>query len=188
MLEKIHPYLAWEDEWTVGLDKISSSSFLVEHDLPDLIYGCPSRRILGYAYWWMHLSMETIWILCKRLRIPAQTEKVIMQAAELVRATEYLAGKPPSYVTDYLDGFSDLAMTAVWAGSKDSNLAQLLQQYQKKWKHIHPYVDGHTLHELGIPSGPQYREILSSLRHAWLDGEINSREQEKALLAKYLPG
>jgi hypothetical protein len=33
-----------------------------------------------------------------------------------------------------------------------------------------------------LPPGPHYKEILTRLRQAWLDGEVNSPEAEAALL------
>lgn len=40
-----------------------------------------------------------------------------------------------------------------------------------------PLLTGDDLHELGVPSGPQYRTILQSIRDAQLDGKISTRQQ-----------
>jgi hypothetical protein len=42
------------------------------------------------------------------------------------------------------------------------------------------------LRELGVPPGPIYRQVIRTLRNAWLDGKISTPEQEKALLEEVL--
>jgi hypothetical protein len=42
------------------------------------------------------------------------------------------------------------------------------------------------LQETGLEPGPRYSEILYRLRDAWLDGEITSKKEEKALLEELL--
>ena len=54
------------------------------------------------------------------------------------------------------------------------------------WRKIKPVTDGEDLQKLGIPAGPLYKNILASLRSAWLDGEISSVEQEREYLRKLL--
>jgi hypothetical protein len=55
------------------------------------------------------------------------------------------------------------------------------------WRQIFPKTDGHILQQLGIPPGPIYRQILQTLRSAWLDGTIGSPEEEESLLEELLP-
>src|SRR4030065_743011 len=45
-----------------------------------------------------------------------------------------------------------------------------------------PTINGHPLRARGRPPGPRYRLILTALRAAWLDGKIDSVDQETALL------
>jgi hypothetical protein len=37
-----------------------------------------------------------------------------------------------------------------------------------------------------LPPGPRYRELLTRLRMAWLDGEVNTTEGEQVFLDKLL--
>jgi tRNA nucleotidyltransferase (CCA-adding enzyme) len=43
-------------------------------------------------------------------------------------------------------------------------------------------VDGERLRELGLAPGPAYKEILGALRAAWLDGELDSTDDEQLML------
>jgi hypothetical protein len=47
-------------------------------------------------------------------------------------------------------------------------------------------VDGHSLRARGLPPGPVYRQILGTLRDAWLDGKIETAAEEQALLDRLL--
>ncbi|PJF22035.1 MAG: hypothetical protein CUN56_08070, partial [Phototrophicales bacterium] len=61
-----------------------------------------------------------------------------------------------------------------------------IQQYIETWRHISPITTGHTLKSKGLPPGPRYRAILERLRDARLDGEIQTDEQENALLEQLI--
>lgn len=186
LLNKIHPLLIWDDTWSEGLERLLNSSHRNHWRLPETLWGYSTRRILGYAYWWMHLPMETIWILVKRLRLPAQIERVITQSAGLFITIDQLPGKKPSQVSDMLEAISESALMVVAAGIDHSESLQLLDEYQSKWKHIQPMVNGDKLRKLGIPPGPLYGEVLLTLKHAWLDGEISDQDQEQMLLKQLL--
>jgi len=47
---------------------------------------------------------------------------------------------------------------------------------------VMPVADGRLLRRLGLPPGPAYRTILTALRAAWLDGQLETAEQERDLL------
>ena len=52
---------------------------------------------------------------------------------------------------------------------------------------MHIATTGDTLKALGLRPGPAYQKILKHLRAALLDGEIYTREEEKALLQSLIP-
>jgi tRNA nucleotidyltransferase (CCA-adding enzyme) len=51
---------------------------------------------------------------------------------------------------------------------------------------IKPKTNGDDLKERGLPPGPRYKRILSSLRQAWLDGAVRNESEEMDLLKKLL--
>jgi hypothetical protein len=57
-----------------------------------------------------------------------------------------------------------------------------LKQYSTEWRKITPTITGHDLVEKGLPRGPRYRQVLGTLRAAWLDGKVTSPEEEAELL------
>lgn len=187
LLAHIHPDLCWQAQWAAGLEQVLNPALAQEFDLPDAVGGYPLRRVLGYAYWWMHFPVETVWGFTRRLHIPGQIEKVISQAALLALEVRELAGKKPSQVVDLLEQYSTPAILAVKAGIDDSPaLAETITKYLQEWSHIHPSIHGTTLRAMGLPPGPHYSGILKTLRHAWLDREIKNTEEEHALLEKLI--
>ena len=58
----------------------------------------------------------------------------------------------------------------------------MLDRYLSEWRYVVPTVDGDTLRALDLPPGPAYRQILWTLKSAWLDGVISTVEEEEALL------
>ena len=47
-------------------------------------------------------------------------------------------------------------------------------------------ISGKHLQEEGLAPGPRYAVILTRLRNAWLDGEINSKKEELQYLKELL--
>jgi hypothetical protein len=64
----------------------------------------------------------------------------------------------------------------------DDWTANTSKKYIYKWRKIVPYTNGHILRDLGLPSGSAYKTILQTLKAAWLDDKIHTKEEEQALL------
>jgi tRNA nucleotidyltransferase (CCA-adding enzyme) len=61
-------------------------------------------------------------------------------------------------------------------------VAAVIDRYLETWRHVRPLLTGDDLRALGIPPGPRYRAILAALRDARLDGRVQSRDDEIALV------
>jgi len=79
-----------------------------------------------------------------------------------------------------------LVITAVYQSIADPALREPLRAYLLTYRHIRPTISGDVLRARGLPPSRLYREILQKLRQAWLDGEVNSPEEEQALLNQLL--
>jgi tRNA nucleotidyltransferase (CCA-adding enzyme) len=63
-------------------------------------------------------------------------------------------------------------------------LAALLRRYEEAWRHVQTVLRGDDLTRLGIPRGPQTRQVLQQLRAARLDGAVSSLAEEEAMVRK----
>jgi len=85
-----------------------------------------------------------------------------------------------------LKGFHNIPICAVFSACEQPDLRQILQTYQDEYRHVRPFTTGNDLRALGLPPSPRYNEILSTLKQAWLDGQVQSEEEEKDLLHRLL--
>jgi len=59
-----------------------------------------------------------------------------------------------------------------------------LELYLEKLRHVHTFLNGKDLLEMGITAGPQVKETLEILLEAKLDGRVKTREEEIAMVKK----
>jgi tRNA nucleotidyltransferase (CCA-adding enzyme) len=142
---------------------------------------------LSYIIWLLRLTSPRTGQVVRRLKIPSKLAGDIFSAQELWRDIESLPSMKPSEVVMRLDGIEPLAIYANYLASSDPKVRDIIWKYTVKWRQIYPQTDGHVLQQLGLPPGPIYRQILQTLRAAWLDGTIDSPEEEVSLLEKMLP-
>jgi tRNA nucleotidyltransferase (CCA-adding enzyme) len=140
--------------------------------------GQPLNQVLGYALWFSRLSHSQIALLHVRLNFPLAVFKTAQAASDLLADLPALAGSKPSAWVRRLEEVPAPALYAAYLASGET----ALKDYATAWQHTRPKADGETLKALGLPPGPRYAQILSALRAAWLDGEVNTPEQEQALL------
>jgi len=144
------------------------------------------KRDLSYILWFIRLSSEELQRVIDRLRIPTNLVNVILSANDLWRNREALVSASSSEVVAALDAVPPLSRFGLFLASSDNKLRDVIQMYITRWQYITPMINGHDLKERGIPPGPIYRKILSSLRAAWVDGDITSKEEEIVLLEELI--
>ena len=144
------------------------------------------RRALGYLVWLLPLSIKDLHVLCKRLHFHAGLEDALFAARSLRDDLPSLADAKPSQWTRRLDGIPPLALYAASLCDIEDDLRENIQEYLAKWRNIQPTISGQDLKERGLKPSPRYKEVLSQLRDAWVDGEVKSEKEESALLEKLL--
>lgn len=196
LLAAIHPDLRWENwlrERIDFLNKVDLEEEWVQWDsaksreadgptrsIVDL------RRDLIYLLWMIRLPLKRAHSVLDRLKIPRIPADSIREACLLWEVLPSLVDAPPSKIVNRLDGVPDMALYGAFLAVSEKKQRDLLQRYVTVWRQVAPTVSGHDLVALGLRQGPMFREILSSLRSAWLDGAITSVEEETALLEKLI--
>jgi tRNA nucleotidyltransferase (CCA-adding enzyme) len=114
------------------------------------------------------------------LNLPRASVLALRETAALREKIGELSvpGLAPSRIYDLLHGFSTtpLLANAIAAGSPIT--AEHIQLYLDPLRYVNPVLGGEDLKKLGVPEGPQMKEILHMLRAARLDGKIDSRQDE----------
>jgi tRNA nucleotidyltransferase (CCA-adding enzyme) len=93
---------------------------------------------------------------------------------------------PPSSIVKELEDMDPVCWVALWAAAPTAQLRRLVFSFVTEWRHIRPSYDGNQLQALGVHPGPQMGHILDSLRDAWIDGAISTREEERRLLQQLI--
>ena len=150
-----------------------------EFSIPDIL---SFRQTLGWILYLVNLSTANLEAIAKRLAFPALLTKAVIGAATINRNMPAFKDWKPSQWTFYLDQLPLLAVYALYLIKMELGF----QDYFTIWRDVKPFTSGYTLQQRGLEPGPRYAEILRRLRAAWLDGEVQTEEEEKALLDSLL--
>jgi tRNA nucleotidyltransferase (CCA-adding enzyme) len=90
----------------------------------------------------------------------------------------------PSRVHRLLEGARLEVVLALMARVEAPALRKAIGDYLAQTRRVKPMLTGHDLRGLGLRPGPIYREILSALLHARLDGEVQTRDDELRFLRR----
>lgn len=140
------------------------------------------KQSLGWTVLLMSISPTAIDEIAKRLDFPILLVKSARGAASLVNQLPSLIHSKPSQWTFALDELPALSVYAVYLATKE----QALREYLIDWQNVKTMITGDDLNQRGLVPGPRYAEIFRQLRAAWLDGEVQSEEEEKSLLEKII--
>ena len=191
LLAAIHPSLPWDDWLRARLEALGHLSAAevassAGWDIASESGPQPPTRRLAYCLWLLRLPEEQLQSVIERLRIPAVQARELNAACRLWADLPGLLDAPPSQVVARLEEAPLLAIYANCLAIQDGQLCTLLKNYLTHWRKLVPSTTGHDLMARGLSPGPEYRRILGALRSAWLDGKIETPEQEHALLEELI--
>jgi tRNA nucleotidyltransferase (CCA-adding enzyme) len=169
VLKAIHPSLPrFDSHRAYWLDEIPDPALNISCD----------RETLGYLLWLLDVPAEELAALSRRLDFTSELGEALLGASRLKAYLPALANSQPSAWTFALEKFPPLSVYAMCLIAREPALLE----YLSTWRHIKPRTTGDDLIALGLPPGPKYKEILTHLRAAWLDGEVQSTAEEQNLL------
>jgi tRNA nucleotidyltransferase (CCA-adding enzyme) len=183
LLSIIHPELTWDDWLAARFEQLEE---LPDWRINGLPRNYPLLRALAYSLWLIRLSSDSARAILNQLVYPRNIAEQILAAGEVWQALQGLQGLSPSQITAKLDPKPQLAILAAYLASEDPASRELLERYYQEWRDLEPTLSGHDLRAIGLPPGPEYQQILSRLRQAWLDGEVTNPDQEEELLESLL--
>jgi tRNA nucleotidyltransferase (CCA-adding enzyme) len=186
LLHAIHPLLDWKTEYAPEILTVLKQPLRQGWELPETLGATPVRRALAYLIWFGHFPEEVGQSIANRLRLSHQLLTAIHDVGHYLPSLPELVDRNPSRIVSVLDEVSLPVLYAIYELCPSPPLRNIVNQYVTRWRHVQPTVDGYALLSLGLEPGPAYRQILWSLRAAWLDGKVNSSDQEAALLQQML--
>lgn len=182
VLEHIHP--AWR----------------VSSQLPDWFARCREQtapwetaaRDLTRLYWhimMMGMAADDVQSICKRLGLPLALAQSMTASARLIEQAAQLEDPSmrPSQLTRFLENSPPIALQIAWLVLMHSPISrQTIATFMNVWRKQRATIDGNDLKKMGLRPGPRYRMILERLRFAWIDGELETEADERALLKQLL--
>jgi len=166
-----------------ALPRFDSTRANLLGQLPSADLNLPCDRVaLDYLLWLLDVPAEDLPALSRRLDFTSELSETLLGASHLKAQLPILTNSQPSAWAFALEKFPSLSVYAVSLVAREPALTTFLTM----WRHVKPRTTGEDLKSLGLPPGPRYKEILSRLRAAWLDGEVKDEVEEKKLLESLL--
>jgi len=153
-------------------------SGLIDSKPPEEFGVSQNRILLGYLFWIIDSSIGTVEFISKRLDFTSELSNASVAAIQLKNDLPLLKNAKPSEWTLRLEKIPLIVIYMLWLISNESALKEFLV----KWRHVKATITGDDLKARGIPLGPRYKEVLSQLRNAWLDGNVKNHKEEEELL------
>ncbi len=76
----------------------------------------------------------------------------------------------------------------IMAGHENQRVKKALSKYITRLQFVEIEINGHDLIAVGLTPGPHFKKILEEVRDARLDGKVNNRQEELALVKLMLNG
>lgn len=186
-LQCLHPSLSMNGELERQLE-LADLCFSVTPIAPQNL---PPLWLILLELLLAHLQPEYRVLVATNLQLPQDSIERLSQLeqAELEILRQLPDCSTPSQVVDLLKSFdaSLLALVALRCPRPQRHLRHRIWQYLTDWSRVKPILDGRDLKAMGYKPGPQFREILTALTTATLDGAIGDRQTAEAFLQQNFP-
>jgi tRNA nucleotidyltransferase (CCA-adding enzyme) len=178
--EQLHPQLGWGEETAVCFRRVPQVLAdarwreALREETPVFVY---------FALWMLAHPLPTQEAVMRRLKVRKDTRRHVLAVARLEAAlAEVGEAARPSQVERTLRPFPPRVLLVGRIAWADRPAATLLSRYYHEWRHVKTAVDGNDLQEMGLEPGPQFAQWLDQLLAARLDGRVETKQEELALV------
>jgi len=191
LLTEINPGLTWDlwlEERTAGivLDRpVPEWANSLYNNLVNFEW-IKFRRDLFYNIWLLRVPEAKTKIISRQLRFPKHLKNQVQTACQVWQFLPELHGKKPSGITARLSDVPLTVLISCYLAVDDVDLKACIMNYLLEWQYVTPRITGNEIRKRGLPPSPIYRDILSNLRTAWLDGVIKTEKEEQVLFEELL--
>jgi tRNA nucleotidyltransferase (CCA-adding enzyme) len=184
ILKTIHPALPWNQNVREHLKSLDTGSIDPAWDLSNQVDHLSLKQILGYLVWLGCLPEPTLRSIAFRLRFKSNLKQLLIETSKINRELPKLIGAKPSEIVHALEKAPRLSLFAAYIVNKAPKFREPLWQFISQWADVTPHTTGNDLRDMGLRPSPAFGRILTALRDAWIDGEIQSKQEEEAMLKK----
>lgn len=128
--------------------------------------------------------------ICRRLELAPRYRKIFTRDRFLADRTLYVLEKNTrldnSTLYENLSGLKIELILYMMAGTRLENVKRAISNYITNLRDITISVTGRDLMERGLEPGPVYREIMSAVLQARLNGRLETRGDELKFVDQYL--
>jgi tRNA nucleotidyltransferase (CCA-adding enzyme) len=140
-------------------------------------------RVAMFGLFTARLDEVTLDELAETLSIARGNVRHLKGLQKVYRAFCGVAPKtPPSHIVTLLEDFDHIEWVMLWASASYAYQRRLIERFVTTWRFIKPGYSGDALIARGLKPGPIIGIILTELKRALLDGEIEPGPQETAYL------
>ncbi len=186
LIKPVHPAIKWNSEIEKDLEYFLATTFPEEWCFPENINFPMMKKWGAFITLFIRIETSSVLNVVKRLRFNSHLRKQIKNANTLWHERNRISDLSRSKATKYLENFSQLTLFCVYNVTKEEQVKNKIKMFATTWRWIKPYTDGNKLKEMGIAPGPVYKDIISNLRYAWIEGKIKSEEEEKEYLEELI--
>ncbi len=142
----------------------------------------------GFALLAAAASPDDAAAIIARLKLKRGEAAAVTGIAALRNAAATLArpGAKPSGVVVLLDRYPEESVAAFAATHSRAIAGRLALRYLAEWRDVKPILNGRDLLAMGVPEGPHVHQGLQLLRAARLDGWADDRDDERALIMRFV--
>jgi tRNA nucleotidyltransferase (CCA-adding enzyme) len=139
---------------------------------------------LYFAVWTYRMEALAFAQLDQRLNLMRSTLTVLENLHDLKGDVPRLAQPDlrPSEIYQILHPASDSTRFLLPTVTALDAIRVHIRRFEQELRHVRPKTDGRDLKRMGLAPGPLYRQVLDAARGAWMDGEIQSEAEERALV------
>lgn len=140
---------------------------------------------LSMCAWLVNLEggEDEVGKLLERLALERELSRAAVKARAALAEVGSWDTLKDSQIAAALDEMPALGLAALFFGLEGEAQSKVAQ-YVASWRDMQPQASGEDLKALGLAEGPAYAQILARLRAAWVDAELHTEAEERALLER----
>ncbi len=187
LLPAIHPSIEMDQRL---IDLLNAAKRAVAwHDL--LFIEAPFQRWAVYLMALIHpCDADTAYQVCLNLELSPRTHRLLcrdrFEALKCLNQLEYRLPESNSTLYHLLHPFRTELILYMIAVTRHTTVKKAISRYYTQLREITPEIKGQDLVGAGLKPGPQFRDILDAVLDARLNGELESREDELAFVARWI--